>query len=554
MEETSKTMNSEPCFRFLKRYGGRTSSLISFYPHFSSFLLPGGPGEIRYLETDSVVAVANEPLCPEDKRKQMILSFFADPRFQKKTRLALPISGKLAGELKEAGLSVWQVGAEPIFTLRDYFSDPMAFLKNFPIAMSLKRRGAGIKEIFQQELCQYQDSVQDLTEDWLSRKKLAPLGFLNAVVPMALKEEKRYFALFDRDRVAAVLTACPMYQDLRISGYFLNDVLVSAGARSATSELLIIETMRILHEEGVPEVRLGMSPLAGLLPGERDYGKLSWLFEKWGLGYNFKTLYQFKLKMKPTSWQPLYLAGSCNSFFKMLRMVFALHLSPDFFMEFVKRNRLGFKPGLILRDTVRPSPMPKDASLFMHLLRIKWTLCFFTLFVSLHVLKVFTRFGQNGFDLSGYFPGNVTWQGIFIGPLFHNHEFHLFGDQLSFLIFGGALEYVFGPKLFLMVTAMGLWMSNPLSHGLLYLTIKPFSPSLWSHVLGEVDYGSSNAVFSQVGAWLYGLKKNGALLWPFFFYALFICLERESLLAIHHFVGILLGLVTAVIYYSGKKV
>jgi hypothetical protein len=546
-------MSADSSFRFFRLYGDRTSSLISFYPHFSSFLLPGGLGEIRYLETASVVAAANEPLGPEDKKKQMMLSFFADPRFQKKTRLALPISGKLAGELKEAGLSVWQVGAEPIFTLRDYFSDPMALLKSFPIAMSLKRRGAGIKEILPQELNHYQDRIQELTEDWLSRKKLAPLGFLNAVVPMALKEEKRYFALFDRNQVSAVLTACPMYQDLRISGYFLNDVLVSASARSATSELLIIETMRTLHEEGVREVRLGMSPLAALLPGERDHRKLTWLFEKWRLGYNFKTLHQFKLKMKPTSWQPLYLASSCDSFFKMIRMVSALHLSPDFFMEFVKRNRLVFKGGLVLRNAVKPLPMPKEERLSVHLFRLKWTLSFFALFVSLHVLKVLTRFGQNGYDHSGYDPGNVTWLGVFIGPLFHNHGFHLFGDQLSFLIFGGALEYIFGAKLFLIVSALGLWMSNPFSHALLYLTLKPFSPSLWGHVLGEVDYGSSNAVFSQVGAWLYCLKKNGPLLWPFFFYALFICLERESLLAIHHFVGILLGLIAAMIYFAGTK-
>ncbi len=546
-------MSADPSFRFLKLHGDRTSSLISFYPHFSSFLLPDGLGEIRYLETASVVAAANEPFGPEDKRRQMLLSFFADSRFQKKTRLALPISGKLAGELKEAGLSIWQVGAEPLFTLRDYFSDPMALLKSFPIAMSLKRRGAGIKEILPHELTHYKDRIQDLTEDWLSRKKLAPLGFLNAVVPMELKEEKRYFALFDRDRVAAVLTACPMYQDLRVSGYFLNDVLVSSDARSATSELLIIETMRTLHEEGIREVRLGMSPLAALLPGERDHEKLAWLFEKWRLGYNFKTLYQFKLKMKPTSWQPLYAAGSCDSFFKMIRMVSALHLSPDFFMEFIKRNRLVFKGGLVLRNAVKPVPVPKDASLSAHLFRLKWTLSFFALFISLHALKVFTRFGQNEFDYSGYVPGNVTCQGVFIGPLFHNHGLHLFGDQLSFLIFGGALEYVFGPRLFLMVSALGLWMSNPFSHGLLYLIIKPFSPSLWGHVLGEVDYGSSNAVFSQVGAWLYCLKKNGALLWPFFFYALFICLERKSLLAIHHFVGILLGLVAAVIYFAGEK-
>jgi hypothetical protein len=185
--------------------------------------------------------------------------------------------------------------------------------------------------------------------------------------------------------------------------------------------------------------------------------------------------------------------------------------------------------------------------------RIKVTLSLFSIFVSLHALKNFTSFGESLFSISAYIPSQVSLSGIFVGPLLHNHALHLIGDQLSFLIFAGVLEYTFGVGFMLAITAVGLWLSNPVTHLLLASTLKYVSNFWWEHTLLEKDYGSSNAVFALVGASLYILKKNMWLFIPFLFQALFFSFMKESFLAIHHLVALTMGYSHALFYFSNKK-
>lgn len=538
-----------------KNYGDRTNSLISLYPHFSSFSNHKTVGELRYLNKKKIVAVASEPLAPKEQRAQLIFDFFSQKCFEKKSKLAFPLSKELALELQEKGFYAWQIGSEPIFDLKDFFSVPAFVLKNFPSASSLKRRGGKLIEVKGYELDLMMESIEELKEEWLGKKKLAPLGFLNSVDPQRYKELKRYFVLKDREHVTAVLTACPIYDNGQISGYFFNDIFKRTDARNATTELVILESMRILYEEGIREVRLGMSPLALIQEGERDWKILKWIYNKIRLGYNFQNLYYFKNKMKPSRWQPLYIVSDQSDLLSLLKNIVALHVEKGFFWEFFKRNWYASKRSLILREHVAKFKLSQiKPSHFGQLLwRVKWTMLFFVLFVGLHFFKVYTVLGQTIFNSSGYSIADTTWRGLVIAPLFHNHAFHLFGDQVSFLIFGAAIEYFFGSSLFLLMTALGLWISNPLTHAVLWMFLKPFSLIHWTKAIHEIDYGSSNAVFALVGSCLYVLKRNGWLLWPFTFYGTYICLQRESFLAIHHFVAIFLGILGSMFFFNLLK-
>jgi len=551
--------------RHYQKYGDRTSSLLSLYPHFKSFETNELEGQIRYVEKKGVVAIANEPISPHHVRFFLIQSFFKNNNFKNKDKLAFPLSERLASELrKEEGIHVWQIGVEPIFVLADYFADNYDPLLALPIARNLKRRGAVVGEISEEQRTPLADEIEELRKDWLSTKKSQPLEFLNIVDPLAHEEYKRYFILKDKEKVMAFLSASPIFLNEEIIGYFFNDILRRSDARSATSELLIIEAMRVLHQEGVIEVRLGMCPLAMIAPEEKDAKKLTGLYQKWKWGYQFKSLYQFKNKLNPTSWRPLYLASDRPEFARMIKNVLKIHMSAGFVTEFLKRHWYAARKNLELKEKIKikiktktkslpKAPQEKRNQFLDVLFKIKWTVSFFTFFVGLHLLKNNQPMVAHWYDLSAYIPGNVTIPGILIGPMFHNHQAHLIGDQLSFFILAGALEYTFGSALFFGITAIGLWLSNPVSHLLLSVTLKFSSPIWWERVLLEKDYGSSNAVFALVGASAYVLKKNAWLLWPFIFQALYICLQRESYLAIHHLVGIFLGYVASAWFFLRSK-
>jgi hypothetical protein len=543
---------SEQTLNLFKKYGNRTSSLLSLYPHFKSYQQQ--KYEIRYIEKKNLVAIANEPLAPESIRKEAVVEYFSEAQNQKKDQLIFPISERLAAELKDESFNVWQVGAEPIFTLNKYFKEGEDKLSQFPIARTLKSRGGKVSEITLEQFIERKDEINELREEWLAGKKNSAFEFLNIVDPLEQKEYKRFFILEFKGKLMAFMTATPVYLNNQIIGYFFNDILRRQKVKSATNELLIIDSMKILHDEGILEVRLGLAPLARLEKDCRDYKTLNSIFEKWHFGYNFKTLYQFKNKLGPTKWRPIYLASNRKTLSSVLINVLRLHLTPGAFKEFVKRSWYSYRRNMEMKENLKSikKPKTKPLTVLTFLSRIKYTLALHVFFMGLHYLKNNSEPVLALFNSSAYIPGKVTAAGLFIGPLFHNHLYHLMGDQLSFVIFAGIIEYTFGPMFMLMITAIGLWLSNPFTKAFLASTLRVFSPESFQQMLLEKDYGSSNAVFALAGAYLFTLKTKGWLFWPFFFHALYICFQRESYLAIHHFMGIYLGYVFAVIYLKSR--
>jgi hypothetical protein len=281
---------------------------------------------------------------------------------------------------------------------------------------------------------------------------------------------------------------------------------------------------------------------------------LTKIFNKWKIGYNFKSLYEFKTKLKPTKIRPLYLASDKKNISKVLIDVIKLHATENFIKNFFTRTWYEYKQNLKLKEHIKKYVQPNATTFTDILFRIKFSLSLCIAFVSLHFLKNNTAFGKNWFEASAFIPGQVTFEGLILGPLFHNHAFHLIGDQLSFIIFAGSLEFVFGPLVMLSVTAIGLWASNPVTHAILASTQKFISPSWWDKVLVEKDYGTSNAVFALVGTSLYVLKRNAWLFIPFLFHALYVCFQRESFLAIHHLVGIYMGYIAGIWFFTKRKI
>jgi hypothetical protein len=197
--------------------------------------------------------------------------------------------------------------------------------------------------------------------------------------------------------------------------------------------------MRKLHQEGILEVRLGLCPLAEIDPSEPDSEMLTKIFNKWKIGYNFKSLYEFKTKLKPTKIRPLYLASDKKNISKVLFDVIKLHATENFFKNFLTRTWYEYKQNLKLKENVKKFVQPSTGKLTDILFRLKYSISLFAFFIGLHLLKNNTEIGKSWFNASAFIPGQVTLEGLLIGPLFHNHSFHLIGDQLSFIIFAGIL-------------------------------------------------------------------------------------------------------------------
>lgn len=542
-----------------KLYGNRTSSLLSLYPHLRTHFADDGEAHLSFIETKKSFIVASEPMSRLHERKEFVLDFFKkiDQNNTQKRKVIFPISKKLAQQLEKNEFHVMQIGVEPIFNLAQYFDKPYDVLMEYPLARALKKRGGVVRELSEQEIGEHQEKMAKILKEWKEAKSTKELGFLNRVDPFFLDDFKRFFILEDRGEIRAFLTASPIFLNHEVIGYFFNDIIRGSTVRAGSNDLLILEAMRTLHLEGVAEVRLGMCPLAELDTQTPHYKILSKLYQHFHFGYSFKNLHVFKKKLNPTRFEPLYLASNSNKFTHILSDIISAHYPEKtvsiLWKNFVKTS----KRNLILKDYAR-SMLKKETKNKKHqspvldvLKRTKITLTLVCLFFTLHALKNFTDGGKLYFDQVGYETKNVTLDGIFMGSLFHNHAFHLIGDLLTFLVFGGAVEYFFGTWIFMLLTSMGLWLSNPLTHFLIWLTIPQTDPVSWVSFLQEKDYGTSNAVFALVGAVIYSLKNNLWLVAPFIFHGIYIILQRESLLAFHHILAMYMGY-AVMLWYNQK--
>lgn len=541
-----------------KLYGNRTSSLLSLYPHLKTHFAEDGEAHLSFIETKKSFIVASEPMSRLQERKEFILEFFKkiDQNTQKR-KVIFPISKNLAQQLEKNEFHVMQIGVEPIFNLAQYFDKPFDVTMEYPLARALKKRGGIVRELAENEIAEHQEKMEKILTEWKEAKSTKELGFLNRVDPFYLDDFKRFFVLEDRGDIRAFLTASPIFLNHEIIGYFFNDIIRGSMVRAGSNDLLILEAMRILHLEGVAEVRLGMCPLAELDAQTPHYKILSKLYQHFHFGYSFKNLHAFKKKLNPTRFEPLYLASSSDKFTHILSDIVSAHY-PEKTASILWRSFLKTsKRSLILKDHAKPMLQAKtkktkhQSFVWDFFKRTKITLSLTSIFLALHGVKNFTSWGKSYFDQVGYETSRVTLDGIFMGSLFHNHAFHLIGDLLSFLVFGGAVEYFFGTWIFMLLTSMGLWLSNPLTHFFIWITIPQSDPAGWVGFLQEKDYGTSNAVFALVGAVIYSLKSSLWLVAPFIFHGIYIILQRESLLAFHHLLAMYMGY-SVMLWYNQK--
>ncbi len=550
-------LNLPALFDVFRLHGDRTSSLATLGGQFETRAPAGGVGLVRVLDTPGALVAASEPFAPAEHRAELLAALAAQTGG--KRCVAMPLGRALAQELAAHGFHVWQIGSEPVFRLAEYFGPGQDAYARHRVAQALGRRGAEVREVElralpKDEAARVRAEMDEVTALWLADKDCLPLGFLARVEPFAQQEAKRYFLLRVRGQLQGFVAAAPFCREGRVAGYYFQDMPRRPNARSGAGELLLLESLRLLAEEGVLEARLGMAPLARIAPGASGGGLLGLLFRHWRWGYNFRSVAEFKDKFAPTAWEPLYLASTCprlaTALADALRAHFpegllppAIHLlaaSLDITLRPEAASVLAAPPGRPAACDLAPHSLaPRTlAELFQR----TWLTCALVpLFFALHLGRLFWPPLDELFRASGYVPGNVTWQGALLGPLFHNHWFHLIGDQLSFLVFGALIELLLGRRAYLLLLAAGLWLSNPLTQAVCWGLLSWSAPQAWAATLTEVDYGSSNAVFAMAGALAALVRQWRSVLIPFAVYGAFICLARHSWLALHHLLTLGLG-------------
>jgi len=515
-----------PVIDDLKAHGDRTSSFMTAYPGFESF------EKIRYVETSSAWFGATEPLTDKSERAAMYVRFDTDARKAGKTSFMGPATQELSSELTELGYRRLQVGSEPIFNLKKYFSDdPLMHLTR---ARALKLKGATVTEYEAKEIsAELKSELDAILKTWLESKKTGAFQFLNQVNLWHLAEHKKLFVLTFNGKINAFLFTVPIYTK---NSYFVAELIRTQNARIGASELLLVESMRQLHEQNYHEVRLGLCPMARLEQESWPYPLMRWVFHS-RVFFNFRSIYEFKDKFNPTRWEPLYLVTKSKSNLKTMRAVYQIHFPNGISFSISKFIEKKVRPYLQNLSVIRPSP--KSFSELVH--RTKITLGFSAVVILLHMLRSTVPAVEAFFVSTGFSASNITANGVIFAPLFHNNQFHLLGDVFTLIAFAGALDLMAGRMIALAVIAAGLWLSNPLTAILLDPVLRMFSETQLSLFYSVTDYGSSNAVYAAAGAVAALLKRPAIILLPLSINAVVYAFLATKWLAVHHLFALAFG-------------
>jgi len=547
----------------LDRWGDRTSSLVTAYSGFSDFTCGKLSGRIRYAQVKGSLlnpeawVGATEPIAPVAERVQFLKEFFEHAQRHQAQAFFMPVSEQLS---EAASLFTHRicVGAEPIFLLDEpRFEEGLSScLKKFPNARGLFNKGyriesrsaGGIEPEIRREMAR-------LEAEWKKSLRTDPMGFLNQINPdtFANTPYKKFFLLLSPDGRQLVSCLSALEIPAR-KGWYFTEVFRANDAPHGSTPLLMFGAMLELKKLGAREVHLGMAPLAFDAVASRwsrdlEKSRVERFLYKLSRNdsslYGFRSAYLFKKRLQPSRWDPLFLIAAEQPSFRLLLQVVCAHFPGQSLSQILRT---------ILSKSCDTQLMPWMSERALQVLRsasrsLPWATGLLALgLLSLHFLRPVLP-GLNAiYAVSTYSPGDLNGIGWLLGPLFHNHLYHLFGDWISFLFFGGLVEYLLGRQMLIVVMALGFWTTNPLADGLVRLlhewdALKVISDSAFQSFLTEQDRGSSNAVYAFVGALsvLLTPRLGRFLLVPFLANGVYLCWVRESWLSLHHLVGVALG-------------
>jgi hypothetical protein len=507
-------MTREKLRELVERHGFNTNHFLTLYEGFEYFESPRGC--VPFYERGGAWVAAGEPLAARDEQLPLWEEFCQAARAQGKRGVCIPVAGDFVERARAKGFGSLMVGAEPLFDLERYPKSGQTWVSVVPTAKQLHGKGARVSRVDVKALAPEERArLDEVTAEWLASRKMEGLSFLNKVEPWTESASKKFFKIEHGGRMTAFVAAIPITAR---KGWYLVDVMRRQSTEPGTTELLLLETMRLLKEEGAREVTFGVAPLAGLenAPEKQRLSKLgralAWAYERGDQFYNFRTLHQYKLKFQPSRVESAYIVFDGEK----LGLRCALGLLSAFVPHGLARAGLSgtvrmvrrFDLQAAIKARVAPSVVVRSApaSLMRLLYRCRvtallalawWAMAAATLVRGALPEQVAAHWGYSAARLASD-PVRAL-----VGPPFlHWNWAHLASNTFLALVFCGLLEYLGGSLLVACAFGAGAAAGNTAA-SLVYL----FNPS----GMTELDVGASLGVLSCAGA-LTVLLRRGAWL------------------------------------------
>jgi phosphatidylglycerol lysyltransferase len=289
----------ERVLALLERHGWNATSFQTLEAGFR-YWFDGDDACVAYVATGGAWVVAGGPICAPARLGEVCARFTEAARVHRRRVAFFGAEERLVEGAKLDGM---YVGEQPVWDPTRWSATVAATRSVREQLRRARNKGVAVRRVAAGELAPGSPlrlAIETLIDRWRHDKPMAPMGFLVDVQPFDFAAERRYFVAERDGAVVGFLAAVPIY---RRHGWLLEDFLRDPDAPNGTAELLIDAAMLALGDEGSRYVTLGLAPLSGPVKG--------WLRLARRLSsplYDFAGLRAFKAKLRPHSWEPIYVA------------------------------------------------------------------------------------------------------------------------------------------------------------------------------------------------------------------------------------------------------
>jgi len=299
-DPTSEQRERERVLALLRRHGSQATSFQVLEPGYQYFF-HGEEGCVAYTDTGRAWVAVGAPVAPEHLEREVALGFIGAAQIARRHARFFAVD---EGFAERTGLHATHIGEQPLWDPADWQDTLRASRSLREQLRRARAKGVTARLVPAEEIADEQGRVRRgvdaLIERWLGSRPMSEMKFMVHVHPFSFPKERRYVVAEQDGHVVGFGACVPVYAR---GGWFLEDLLRLPDAPNGTAEVLVDTVMRQLDEEGSRYATLGLAPLAGevntVLRLTRDYTAAL---------YNFGGVRAFKAKLRPHTWEPLYLA------------------------------------------------------------------------------------------------------------------------------------------------------------------------------------------------------------------------------------------------------
>jgi len=266
----------------------------------------GDRGVVAYFDTGSAWVAAGEPIAATDNTIPVAEAFVDAARGRGRRVAFFATEGILASSPRFRRL---QIGEQPVWDPARWSDDLRGHKSMREQLRRARAKGVTVRVLAVEEYAgatsanakpNTRATLDALIGRWHAARPMAPMHFLVDMAPFDHATHRRVYVAEREGAVVAMLSLAPVPAR---NGWLVEHLLRDPRAPNGTAELLVDHVMRVLSDEAVHWVTLGLAPLSGSVTRWlRFVREVSHPF------FNFTGLAAFKRKLRPHAWEPMYLA------------------------------------------------------------------------------------------------------------------------------------------------------------------------------------------------------------------------------------------------------